>query len=320
MGSKAVSRPPHLTAGSRIALVAPSGPLLERDDLARAIEICRELGVEPVPGANAIRRYGYLGGSDAERLADLNASLRDSSIDAIWCLRGGYGLTRILDRIDYAALEHRPKAIIGFSDVTALLLAAHRATGVLSFHGPTARQPMAAFSRRHFTRVLWCAEPAGMLERLQPPAEVLVPRTPRVVAISDGQAEGPLIGGNLSLIQCLLGTPWMPQLDGALLFLEDVGEDLYRVDRALSHLRLAGVLDRLAGLIVGQFTEMRKGTGDGALGFDEVLEHYIAPLGIPAGYGFPIGHVDDQWTLPIGARARLDAGAGKVEILEPAVA
>jgi muramoyltetrapeptide carboxypeptidase len=124
----------------------------------------------------------------------------------------------------------------------------------------------------------------------------------------------------LSLIQCLVGTPWLPELDGALLFLEDVGEDLYRVDRALSHLRLAGVLDRLAGIIVGQFTEMRKGTADGALGFDEVLEHYVGPLGIPAAYGFPIGHVDDQWTLPLGVRARLDAGTGEVEILEAAVA
>jgi muramoyltetrapeptide carboxypeptidase len=118
----------------------------------------------------------------------------------------------------------------------------------------------------------------------------------------------------------LIGTPWLPDLDGALLFLEDVGEDLYRVDRALSHLRLAGVLDRVAGIMIGQFTEMRKGTGDGALGFDEVLEHYIGPLRIPAAYGFPIGHVDEQWTMPVGVRARLDVNAGSVEILETAVA
>jgi len=319
MGSKAVVRPPRLTSGNRIALVAPSGPLLERDELTRAAELCRELGHQTVLGPNAARRHGYLGGTDAERLADLDSALRDPSIDAIWCLRGGYGLTRILDRVDYAALEHRPKPLIGFSDVTALLLAVIGAAGVVTYHGPTARQPMPAFSRRHFTRVLGCAEPAGVLERLEAPAEILVPRAPRIVTISPGRAEGPLIGGNLSLIQCLVGTPWLPELDGALLFLEDVGEDLYRVDRALSHLRLAGVLQRIAGLIVGQFTEMRKGTSDGALGFDEVLEHYVAPLSIPAAYGFPIGHVDEQWTLPIGIRARLDADAGEVEILEAAV-
>jgi muramoyltetrapeptide carboxypeptidase len=320
MGSKPTTRPPRLAPGSRIALVAPSGPLLERDELTRAAELCRELGHDPLLGPHSARRHGYLGGTDVERLADLNAALRDASVDAVWCLRGGYGLTRILDRIDYAALEQRPKAIIGFSDVTALLLAALRAAGVVSFHGPTARQPMTAFTRRNFTRVLWCAEPAGALEQLAAPADVLVPRAPRLVPITSGTAEGPLIGGNLSLIQCLIGTPWLPELDGALVFLEDVGEDLYRVDRALSHLRLAGVLNRIAGLMIGQFTEMRKGTGDGALGFDEVLEHYIVPLGIPAAYGFPIGHVDEQWTIPVGARARLDVNAGELNILEPAVA
>lgn len=320
MGSKAVIRPPRLAPGSRIALVAPSGPLLERDELRRAAELCRALGHEPVPGTHAAARHGYLGGTDAERLADLDAALCDRSIAAVWCLRGGYGLTRILDRIDYSALERQPKAVIGFSDVTALLLAALRRAGVASFHGPTARQPMTAFSGRQFTRILSRAEPAGLLERLEPPADMLVPRSPRVVTIREGRAEGPLIGGNLSLIQCLIGTPWLPDFDGALLFLEDVGEDLYRVDRALSHLRLAGVLDRLAGVVVGQFTEMKKATGDGALGFDEVLEHYLAPLGIPAAYGFPIGHVDEQWTLPIGVQARLDAAKGELEILEPAVA
>ncbi len=319
MGSKPVVRPPRLAPGRRVALVAPSGPVLERDELARAAELCRELGHEPVIGAHADRRYGYLAGKDAERLADLNAALRDPAIDAVWCIRGGYGLTRILDQVDLAAVERRPKAVLGFSDITALLLAVTSRAGVVSFHAPTARQPMTAFSRRHFAEVLWLGEPAGVLERVQPPPEVLVPRSPRIVTLHEGRAEGPLVGGNLSLLQCLIGTPWMPDLDGALLFLEDVGEDLYRVDRMLSHLRLAGLLDRIAGLIVGQFTDMKKGTSDGALGFDEVLEHYIRPLGIPAASGFPIGHVDEQWTLPIGVRGRLDAGAGEVEILEAAV-
>ena len=319
MGSKPVLRPPRLTAGSRIGLVSPSGPVLDGDDLARAGELCRELGHEPLLGVNAHRRHGYLAGTDAERIADLNAALRDESLDAVWCVRGGYGLTRILDRIDFAPLERRPKALIGFSDITALLLAAQRVIRIVGFHAPTARQPMPPFSRRHFTQVLARAEPAGRLERREPPAGVLAPRSPRIVKIHGGVAEGTLIGGNLSLLQCLVGTRWFPDIDGALLFLEDVGEDLYRVDRALSHLRLAGVLERIAGIIVGQFTDMKLGTGDGALSFGEVLEHYIGPLGIPAAYGFPIGHVDEQWTMPIGVRARLDADSGQVDILEAAV-
>lgn len=319
MGSKTVILPPRVSPGSRVALIAPAGPLLERDDLTRAVELCRALGFEPVPGPNALRRHGYLAGTDAERLADLNAALRDSTVDAIWCLRGGYGITRILDQVEFAALAERPRAVIGFSDITALLLAVTSATGVASFHAPVARAPLTGFSREHFDRVLGRGAAAGRLGRLRPPADVLAPRNPRIVALRGGTAEGPLAGGNLSLLTRLIGTRHFPELEGRLLFLEDVGEDLYRIDRMLAHLRMTGALDQVAGVIVGQFTEMKRGTGDGALGFDEVLATYLEPLGVPVAYGFPIGHVDDQWTLPIGVRARLDATAGEVEILDPAV-
>jgi len=319
VGSKAAVRPPKLDVGSRIALVAPSGPLLERDDLARAVELCRALGHDPRLGANAAARHGYLAGTDAERLADLNAALADPAVDAVWCLRGGYGVTRILDRIDAAALARRPKPVLGYSDATALLLALARAAGVITFHGPTARQPLTDFSRRHLERVLCGVEPAGLLDAPAAPPGTLVPRAPRVVTLRGGRAEGPLMGGNLSLLQCLIGTRWSPDLRGAVLFLEDVGEDLYRVDRMLSHLRLAGMLEDLAGVAVGQFTELKRGTGDGALGLGDVLEHYFGDLGVPVAYGFPIGHVEEQWTLPIGARARLDADAATLELLEPAV-
>jgi len=320
MGSKAVTRPPRLRPGCRVALLAPAGPLSEQDDLARGVELCRALGLEPVPGDRALARYGYLAGTDEARLADLNGAIRDPTIDAIWCLRGGYGVTRILDRVDMEAFGKRPIPIIGFSDITALLIGLHRATGVVTFHGPMSRAPLTGFSREHFERVLCSAAPAGRLGRLQPPHAVLVPCAPRITAIRPGTAEGPLVGGNLSILLALAGTRHFPDLDGALLFIEDVGEDLYRVDRLLAHLRMLGGLNRLAGVIVGQFTDMRRGAGDGgALAFDEVLATYLEPLGIPVAYGFPIGHVDDQWTLPIGVKARLDASAGEVELVESAV-
>lgn len=317
--STAVIRPPRMVPGCRVALVAPAGPLLERDDLTRGAELCRALGFQPVLGANAHRRHGYLAGSDDERLADLNTALADSSIDAIWCLRGGFGITRILDRVDLAALAEHPKAVIGYSDITALLLALHRVTGVAGFHAPMARTPLTTFSREHFERVLGRATAAGRLGRVPHAAGVLVPRTNRIITIRAGVAQGPLIGGNLSLLSALAGTRYFPNLDGAILFLEDVGEDLYRIDRMLAQLRMMGALDRLAGVVLGQFTEMKRGTSDGALGFDEVMASYLDPLGIPAAFGFPIGHVDDQWTMPIGVRARLDAGAGEVDVLESAV-
>lgn len=320
MGSKVVTRPHRLRPGSRVALIAPAGPLSDLDDLARGIELCRVLGFDPSPGDRALARHGYLAGTDEARLADLNGALRDSSVDAIWCLRGGYGVTRILDRVDMDAFARHPIPVIGFSDLTALLVGLHRATGIVTFHGPMSRAPLTAFSRDHLERVLLRSEPAGRLGHVAPPAGVLVPLSPRIVTIRSGVAEGHLVGGNLSILLALSGTRHFPDLDGALLFVEDVGEDLYRVDRLFAHLRMLGALDRLAGVIVGQFTDMRRGAGDGgALAFDEVLATYLEPLGIPAAYGFPIGHVDDQWTLPIGVRARLDASAGEVELLDPAI-
>ncbi len=302
-----------------MALVAPAGPLLERDDLARAEALCRALGYEPVLGRNTAQHHGYFAGTDEQRLADFNAALGDSEVAAVWCIRGGYGTTRILDQLDFDALARRPKPVMGYSDITAVLNAVTRRTGLVTFHAPMARVSMPPFSRWHFERVLGSAEPAGRLGRLPDPPDVLLPRDNRIATLHGGVAEGPLAGGNLTLLQCLIGTPHFPDLDGAILFLEDVGEDLYRVDRMLAHLRMTGALERLAGIAVGRFTELKREMSDGALGFDEVLANYFLPLGIPVAYGFPIGHIDDQWTLPLGVRARLDAGSGELELLEAAV-
>lgn len=319
MGSKRMVRPPKLHSGSRIALVAPAGPLLEQDDLTRGVELCQALGYEAVLTPHAGSRYGYLAGTDEERVEDLNWALGSPSIDAVWCLRGGYGMTRILDAVDFQAVSRRPRIIIGYSDITALLNAVTRTTGVVTFHGPMSRSSLTPFSRWHFDRVLTSTAEAGQLGRIAPPADVLVPKEPRIVTLVPGTAEGHLVGGNLSLLQCLIGTRYAPDFDGAILFIEDVGEDLYSVDRMLAHLRMAGALSRLRGVIVGRFTDLDRSTGDGALGFDEVLATYFTPLDVPVAYGFPIGHIDDQWTLPIGARVRLDATAGEVEIVEGAV-
>jgi muramoyltetrapeptide carboxypeptidase len=192
-------------------------------------------------------------------------------------------------------------------------------TGLITFHGPVARSSMSAFTREHFERILSRPHGAGRLERVPAESSVLVPRENRVVTLTGGAAEGTLFGGNLTLLQCLVGTPYFPDLAGVILFLEDVGEDLYRIDRMLAHLRLAGALRHLAGVVIGRFTDLERSSGDGALGLDEVLANYLGPLRIPVAYGFPIGHIDDQWTLPLGARARLDADAGELDVLESAV-
>ncbi|MEO8031352.1 MAG: LD-carboxypeptidase [Gemmatimonadota bacterium] len=319
MGSKEIIRPPRLKPGSRVGLLAPAGPLLERDDLSRGRELCQALDWEPVLLPHAGGRHGYLAGTDEERLDDLNAALRNPVLDAIWCLRGGYGVTRILDQVDFAAMAARPRVIIGYSDITALLLAAWRHTGLVTFHGPMARAPLTSFSRDHQARVLASAVVPGRLGRLPQPDDVLVPKSPRIVTIRGGKAEGRLIGGNLTLVQCLIGTRHLPDFDGAILFLEEVNEDLYRIDRMLAHLRMAGALDRVAGVVVGQVTELSQRGADGSMGYDEILATYLEPLGVPVAYGFPFGHVESQWTLPVGVMARLDASAGELELLESGV-
>jgi muramoyltetrapeptide carboxypeptidase len=319
MGSKPVARPPRLGNGSRVALVAPAGPLLEQDDLTRAQALCRALGYEPILGKNAHARHGYLAGTDDERLSDFNSAASDPSIDGIWCIRGGYGSIRLLDRLDYDALGAHPKAVIGFSDITAVLNAITQLTGLVTFHGPVARSSMSAFTRQHFERVLSRPGGAGRLDRIPATSGVLIPQEHRIVSLAGGTAQGRLIGGNLTLLQCLLGTPYFPDLDGAILFLEDVGEDLYRVDRMFAHLRLSGALRQLAGVLIGRFTDLHRSNRDGALGFDEVLANYLSPLRIPVAYGFPVGHIDDQWTLPLGVLAHLDADAGELDLLESAV-
>ena len=200
---------------------------------------------------------------------------RTPSIDAIWCIRGGYGSIRLLDRVDYAAMARRPKVLIGYSDITALLNAVTRLTGVVTFHGPVARASMPAFSRSHFERVLTRAERSGApgphsraAHRTRAPGEPDRHPARRRCRGSGGRGEphpAPVSDRHA----------YFPELAGAILFLEDVGEELYRVDRMLAHLRLIGALRRLAGVMVGRFTGLERSGGDGALGFDEVLETYL---------------------------------------------
>ena len=304
-------RPPALFPGARVALVAPAGPLS-----ASAVDLAehrvREWGWEPVTGPSARGRHGYLSGTDAQRAADFNAALMDPSIDAVWCLRGGYGTMRILDDIRWDALADRPRPVIGFSDNTALHLAIHR-RGIVSFHGPhPATRDFNAFSAHGLVRLLTSAEPAGIVPFPQGGAD-------RAETLHPGAAEGPLVGGNLSLLASTLGTPYAMDAEGAILFIEEVGEPAYRVDRLLSQLRLAGVLRSIAGVAVGAFSESPDEGREGVPPLVEVLRDRLCDLGVPVAFGFPFGHVDDNWTLPMGVRARLDANAGTLELLEAAV-
>ena len=312
-------RPPRLQAGMKVGLVAPASPVAEDEDARAAVDLLESLGFEVRPGRQIFERSAYLAGTDAARAADFNEIARDPAVDAIVCLRGGYGTARILPAIDYDALARRPRVIMGYSDITALLNAVHERTGMITFHGPIAAQNFTEYTYREYEKVL--VDGSGPCVLGAPPEiEVrpgFVERENRLTPIVRGRAEGRLIGGNLTLLAHLVGTPYEPNYQDAILVLEDVYEAPYSIDRMLTHLWLAGRLQRCAGIVLGKFTEAE--TDGNTFSVERVLRDRFEPLGLPTLRGLMIGHVDDQTVVPIGARARLDVDAGTLTLLEPAV-
>jgi len=315
--SHAPLRPAALKSGARVSLVSPAGPSApERIDAA--IAQCQAMGWEPVLGRFARGRRGYLAGSDDERLADFDAAVRDPSTQAIWAIRGGYGTMRLLDRIDFAGVRRQPKVFIGFSDNTALHLGYAR-YGVVSFHAAHAGAGLTPFTREQLRRVVMEPEPAAALPH---PATAPAP-----VTLREGVAEGRLVGGNLSILAATCGTRHELEARGAIVIIEDVNEPPYRVDRALTQLRLSGALTGVSAIAFGRFTQSADdpdGAGTAVSDTDAELIDTLAErtrsLGVPAVAGLPFGHIEDQWCIPLGANARLDASRGTLEILEPAVA
>ena len=296
--------PRLLEPGSRVALVSPAGPLRDERDLERAIENTRSLGWEPVVGKHVLDQEGYLAGTDEHRLADLNRFAADSSIDAIWCVRGGYGAMRLLDGLDIDAWRIRPKALIGYSDITALHAALVAGAGLVTYHGPTARATLTDFTRDSFRQIVTRGAAGyrvsgGDIRCLRP-----------------GRARGRLVGGNLALIAALVGTPYAFDLEGAILVIEDVNEAIYRIDRMLMQLWLSGGLREVAGLAFGQFTEIPAEPAASDRPLERVLREFADRCGVPAVAGMPVGHVADHITFPIGALAELDADA-RTLIIEP---
>lgn len=292
--------PPLLKSGARVALVSPAGPVTDEKDLERAADNTLSLGWEPVIGKNAGARTGYLAGADSLRLDDINAAIRDPNINGIWCVRGGYGSMRLLDAVDYSELERNPKTVIGFSDITALHSAILRNSGVIAFHGPTARGELSEFSRSSLVRaVAEGKNPCGV--------------APAAREIFPGSARGRLIGGNLAVLTALIGTRFAPVLKDCILVLEDVNEPLYRIDRMLHQLLLCGALSECVAIAFGDFTGADESGATG--GLDDLLSSLAERLGIPCLGGIPLGHIPDQWTIPLGAEATLDTAARELNVL-----
>lgn len=312
-------RPPRLREGQRVGLVNPSGATPETETVRIVEERLEALGLRPVRGEHVLARHGYLAGTDAQRAADVNRMFADPDIDAIVAVRGGWGAARILPLLDYDAIRAHPKIFLGYSDITALHMALHQRTGLITFHGPVGSSRWNEYSVGYLRQILF----EGGAPTLANPEELgddLAVTADRVRTLTPGTARGTLLGGNLTVLSAIVGSDYLPAFDGAILFLEDVGENIYRVDRMLTQLALAGILGRVAGVVFGKCSDCGPGGGYGSLTMEEVLDHHLGRLGVPAWEGAMIGHIREQWTVPVGVQAEIDAAAGTVRLLEPAVA
>lgn len=296
---------PPLAPNARVALVAPAGPLKLPADLDRAIANTRMLGWEPVVGEHVSDRHTYFAGSDEDRLADFNRALRDDTIDGVWCVRGGYGAMRLLDGVDYDALRRRPKPVIGYSDITALHCAIAVQSDLASIHGPTARGKLTPFSERSLRAA------TGRIGNSCGDA-------PGARTLMNGRARGRLVGGNLALLSALHGTPYQPVYDGAILVLEDVNEAPYRIERMLLQMRLSGDLQTCAGIAFGSFSNTGEKNDDalgGTRSVADILDEAARLAGVPTIAGIPLGHISDQWSIPLGMVGELDADEKRLTVI-----
>jgi muramoyltetrapeptide carboxypeptidase len=314
----AAVKPRRLKAGDTVALVSPSGATATRFDVTIVRENMEALGFRVKFGQHLLDRYGYLGGKDEDRAADLMAQFAAVDVAGIIAMKGGWGCARMLPFLDYDIIRENPKVLVGYSDITALLLAIHAKTGLVTFHGPIGLDPWNAFTVNYFRKVVMESEMVTMQNPVDA-GDRLTPRENRVQSITPGTAVGVLKGGCLSIVSTLLGTEYAPPWKDAILFVEDINEEIYRVDRYLTHLKLAGVLGQAKGFIFGSCSDCGPGEGYGSLTLEQVLDDHIGPLGIPAWFGAMIGHIPMKFTMPVGVDARIDADKGTIQLLEPAV-
>jgi muramoyltetrapeptide carboxypeptidase len=313
-------KPPRLRPGDTVGIIEPASASDDAFDVQLVEEMIRAMGLVPKRWAKVKTRFGYFSGPDADRAAEINAMFADKDVRGIFCVRGGWGAARTLPMLDYGVIRANPKMLIGYSDITALHMGVQARTGLTTFHGPVGVSRWGAASVDHFKAIVFDGK-MPTLANPKPTEDRLAPRAFRTQIIQSGKASGRLLGGNLTVLTALAGTPYLPDFTGNILFLEDVDEAEYRIDRMLTQLGQAGVLAKLAGVVFGQCTDcVAKGNeGYGGFTLTQVLEQHLKPLGVPAFQGSWFGHIGDQFTLPVGARAEIDADAGTIRLLEAAV-
>jgi muramoyltetrapeptide carboxypeptidase len=303
-----IIKPRRLQVGDTIAVINPAAFTYQKE-VTKFFKVVDNLGLKVKLGKHFYDRYGYLAGKDADRAADVNAAFADPQVQAIFTGMGGWGCGRILPLLDYNTIGNNPKIIMGFSDITALLLAIHAKTNMVTFHGPLGVSSWSKFTTDSVKQILFDGD-ASTLENN---------KTVSFQTIARGKARGKLLGGNLSVIAAMVGSGYLPEWDKCILFVEEVGEEVYRVDRMLTQLKLAGILDRISGFIFGQCTKCDAEKPQESLTLEQVFSDIIRPLRIPAWYGSMVGHIRDKFTLPIGLEVEIDADLGTIKLLESAV-
>lgn len=304
-----------LKFGDTLGFIAPSGAVRTEGAIERAVKETERMGFKVKLGESAGQKYGYLSGTDEIRARDINHMFADDEVDAIVCLRGGYGAMRILDQLNYELIARHPKIFMGFSDITALHIALLNRCDLATFHGPMAAAnwagtPLDDFSRESMYRALMSTEPVGELRN---------PEGDQRQTVNPGQAEGRLVGGNLMLIVSSLGTPWEIDTKGRIIFIEEVGERTYCVDRMLTQLRLAGKFEDCAGVVFGDFADCPVEYPEFGLTLEEIIRDVVAPSGKPIFSGLRCGHCTPKLTLPFGVKCRMDADECTLTVLESAV-
>jgi muramoyltetrapeptide carboxypeptidase len=297
-------KPPRLKPGDTVGLINPVSQPLSRADAGAVSEALQSIGLRVTCGAHLDASVG-----EAQRAREVNALFADPAVNALVPVRGGWGSARLLPHLDYDLIRANPKVLLGFSDVSALLLGIHARAGLVTFHGPMGISAWVPFTVEQMKRVLFRCEAVRIGEPAATGTATIVP----------GRARGRLLGGNLTVLSSVVGSPYLDAGSDLILFLEEVHEPLSEVSRMLTQLELAGVLRRVRGLVFGQCTRCAPPQGDASLTLDRVLQDQIAPLGIPAWSGALIGHIESQLTLPIGVEAEIDADAKTIQLLEGAV-
>lgn len=297
-------KPKLLAPGDTIGLITPSSSITE-EKLEKAITNMKMLGFKVKLGKHIKAINGYLAGTDEQRLEDLHSMFADDTVDGIWCIRGGYGVARILPKINYKLIKKNPKVIIGYSDVTALLLAIYQKTGLICFHGPIAASDFTDYTVKHLKGVLMNNQYPYTIEYAKE-NDAIINSTYRTKVFRSGKAKGKLIGGNLTLLAAAVGTDFQPKFKNKLVFIEDIGERPYRLDRMFTQLLQGTDLGKAAGIILGVFEDCNARDGDRSLSLMEMFEDRLGHLKVPIIYGLSFGHIDNHFTFPVGIEAEMD--------------